>query len=91
LTELDEIVNRVPDIRELVIRENFGEGDNETDNPANGSTDQELIVTSITHHPNLLSRIKKWLHGTFEAEISVDDKNLKPVLAYNRNPGIDRS
>src|SRR3569833_2256921 len=33
LTELDEIVNRVPDIRDLVIRENFGLDEDEPDNP----------------------------------------------------------
>lgn len=77
LTELDEIVNRVPDIRDLVIRENFGEEDNETDNPINGPTDQNIISTTVTQHPNLLTRIKSWLNRTFEAEVSVDDKNLE--------------
>ncbi|HEY9002206.1 MAG TPA: hypothetical protein VIM89_12695 [Mucilaginibacter sp.] len=78
LTELDEIVNRVPDIRDLVIRENFGEEDSDTDtNPTNGPTNQDLISTSITPHPNLLTRIKNWLNRTFEAEISVDNKDMK--------------
>jgi len=77
LTELDEIVNRVPDIRDLVIRENFGEEDNETDNPTNEPTNHNLASTSITPHPNLLSRIKNWLNRTFEAEVSADDKDLE--------------
>lgn len=77
LTELDEIVNRVPDIRDLVIRENFGEEDSETDQPTNGPINQDLVSTSITPHPNLLTRIKNWLSRTFEADVSVDDKNLK--------------
>ncbi|MBS1521181.1 MAG: hypothetical protein JST50_09300 [Bacteroidetes bacterium] len=77
LTELDEIVNRVPDIRDLVIRENFGEEDIETDNPTNGPAGQELISTSITPHPNLLTRIKNWLNRNFIDEVSVDDKNLE--------------
>jgi len=77
LTELDEIVNRVPDIRDLVIRENFGEEENETDNPTNGPNNQTLVSTSVTPHPNLLTRIKSWLHRAFEAEVSVDDKNLE--------------
>ena len=77
LTELDEIVNRVPDIRDLVIRENFGEEDGEVDNPTNGPTNQRLVSTTVTPRPNLLSRIKSWLNRTFEAEISVDDENLE--------------
>lgn len=81
LTELDEIVNRVPDIRELVIRENFGEEDNDADNPTNGPINKHLISTSIAPHPNLLTRIKSWLNRTFEAEISVDDESLKTGLS----------
>lgn len=81
LTELDEIVNRVPDIRELVIRENFGENDNETDNPTNGPTNQNLVSTSITPHPNLLNRIKNWLNRSFTSEISTtDNKDLAPLF-----------
>ena len=77
LTELDEIVNRVPDIRELVIRENFGENDNETDNPTNGPTNQNLVSTSITPHPNLLTRIKNWLNRNFMTEVSAkENKDL---------------
>lgn len=83
LTELDEIVNRVPDIRDLVIRENFGGEDNETDNPTNEPPNHHLVSTATTTHPNLLSRIKNWLNRTFDAEVSVDNKNLilAPVQA----------
>jgi len=77
LTELDEIVNRVPDIRDLVIRENFGGDDNETDNPTNGPVNKTLASTSITPHPNLLTRIKNWLNRSFTSEISTtDNKDL---------------
>jgi hypothetical protein len=75
LTELDEIVNRVPDIRDLVIRENFGGEDNETDNQTNGPANQNLVSTSITAQPNLLTRIKNWLTRNFSAEISATDNN----------------
>jgi hypothetical protein len=74
LTELDEIVNRVPDIRDLVIRENFGEEDSETDQPTSGPTNQHLVSTSITPHPNLLTRIKSWLNKNFTDEFSTRDK-----------------
>jgi hypothetical protein len=83
LTELDEIVNRVPDIRDLVIREDFGGEDIEADNPTNGPTNEHLTSTSIVRHPNLLTRIKNWLNRNFIDEVSVDDKNLTlaPVQA----------
>lgn len=83
LTELDEIVNRVPDIRDLVIRENFGGEDNETDNPTNEPPNHHLVSTATTPRPNLLSRIKNWLNRTFDAEVSVANKNLilAPVQA----------
>jgi hypothetical protein len=81
LTELDEIVNRVPDIRDLVIRENFGGEDNETDNQTNGPANQNLVSTSITPHPNLLTRIKNWLNRNFSAEISAtDNKDLAALF-----------
>ena len=81
LTELDEIVNRVPDIRDLVIRENFGEDDNETDNQTNGPANQNLVSTSITPHPNLLTRIKNWLNRNFSSEISAtDNKDLAALF-----------
>jgi hypothetical protein len=77
LTELDEIVNRVPDIRDLVIRENFGEEDNETDNPTNGPVNQNPVPATTIQHPNLLMRIKNWLNRNFTAEISrTDNKDL---------------
>lgn len=77
LTELDEIVNRVPDIRDLVIRENFGAEDNESDTPTTWPTNQGPVSTTVTPRPNLLTRIKNWVNRTFEAEVSVDDENLK--------------
>lgn len=81
LTELDEIVNRVPDIRDLVIRENFGEEDSETNIPTNGPINQNLVSTSITPHPNLLTRIKSWLNRNFTDEISAtDNKDLAALF-----------
>ena len=80
LTELDEIVNRVPDIRDLVIRENFGEGDNEMDNPASGPINQNLVSTSVTPHPHLLTRIKNWLNRNFTSEISATDNSALAQL-----------
>jgi len=80
LTELDEIVNRVPDIRDLVIRENFGGEDNEIDNPSNGPTNQGFVSTTVTPRPNLLTRIKNWLNRNFTAEISATDNSARAQL-----------
>jgi hypothetical protein len=81
LTELDEIVNRVPDIRDLVIRENFGQEDNEIDNPTNGPANRNQVSTSITPHSNLLTRIKNWLNHNFTDEIScTDDKDIAALF-----------
>ena len=81
LTELDEIVNRVPDIRDLVIRENFGAEDNESDTPTNWPTNKGLVSTTGTPRPNLLSRIKNWLNRNFTSEISTsDNKDLAPLF-----------
>ena len=68
LTELDEIVNRVPDIREKVIRESFMIDDpdiNEpTDNPQNSITQQAT-------HRSLWSRIKTFITRAFTTQIFV--------------------
>jgi len=82
LTELDEIVNRVPDIRDLVIRENFGEDENETDNPTNNPLNQ--TPTTAIHpmqHQNLWSRIKNWVNRNFNEQISTTkEKKLAPLF-----------
>jgi len=80
LTELDEIVNRVPDIRDLVIRENFGVEDGKTDQPTNGPTNQGLVSTTVTPRPNLVTRIKRWLNRNFTSEISATDNSALAQL-----------
>lgn len=82
LTELDEIVNRVPDIRDLVIRENFGEDENETNNPTNDPLNQNptTAIHPLQHH-NLWSRIKNWLNRNFNEQISTTkEKDLAPLF-----------
>ena len=82
LTELDEIVNRVPDIRDLVIRENFGEDENETDTPPNAPLNQNSTTTiHPLHHQNLWARIKNWINRNFDEQISTTkEKNLAPLF-----------
>jgi|GEM_PF-1064967 len=63
LEELDEIVNRVPDIREQVIMENFyGEEDEGQNTPPNDPLNDTLL------HPkrkSLLESIQSFLHRLF--------------------------
>jgi len=81
LTELDEIVNRVPDIRDLVIRENFGEDDTEIDSQANGPVNQNPAPAATVQRPSLLTRIRNWLNRNFTAEISgAGDKDLAALF-----------
>jgi hypothetical protein len=82
LTELDEIVNRVPDIRDLVIRENFGEDESETDKPTNDPLNQNP-ATAIRHiqHQNIWSRVKNWLNRNFNEQISTTkEKEFAPLF-----------
>lgn len=81
LTELDEIVNRVPDIRDLVIRENFGQEQNEDDNPTNDPLNQNPASMQPGHHRNIWGRIKSWISRDFNVQISaVKEKNLAPLI-----------
>lgn len=64
LTELDEIVNRVPDIREKVLRENFEEfTDAPRDTPPGESPHDGLDAVPV--RKNLWSRIKAVLREAF--------------------------
>ena len=66
LTELDEIVNRVPDIREKVIMENFMPDDDlPQDNP--GETD---LQRRIKHHQTIWSRVASLINHIFTVQIS---------------------
>ena len=80
LTELDEIVNRVPDIRDLVIRENFGDEDNQTDNQTNDPVNPNATPSTSVRHQNVFTRIKNWLGRNFTTEISADDNKDLAIL-----------
>lgn len=67
LTELDEIVNRVPDIREKVIQENFmpDEGADINQPPSLPGTEHHLQAMP---QPNLWQKIQSLLHRIFTAQ-----------------------
>lgn len=72
LTELDEIVNRVPDIREQVIRESFmADETQDTDQPMGPPPNINNIYTRRAHRHGLWSRIKTWIDRVFATQIFV--------------------
>ena len=69
LTELDEIVNRVPDIRDLVIRESFMTNDPEDINtPQNDAGNNPSHQSTQTR--NFWNRIKYFITRAFTSQIS---------------------
>ncbi|HXD93381.1 MAG TPA: hypothetical protein VNX01_09215 [Bacteroidia bacterium] len=70
LTELDEIVNRDPELRERVIRESiFMEGNDEYDEPLNEIKAEESPIKLIQRR-TLLSRLKELVVRIFNFNIS---------------------
>ena len=65
LTELDEIVNRVPDIREKVIIENFyAEDENGQDTPPNSQL--TYIKTGPSKRRSLADAVRSFFHRFFQ-------------------------
>lgn len=65
LTELDEIVNRDPELREKVIRESiFMEGNDEYNEPLNEIKPEDNPIKLI-QRPSLLSRLKELVARIF--------------------------
>jgi hypothetical protein len=68
LTELDEIVNRVPDIREKVILENFATNNPaNTDNPPGGDTS----YNPQRSHQNFWWKVRSALSRVFASHMHV--------------------
>ncbi|HVS91283.1 MAG TPA: hypothetical protein VHE59_04575 [Mucilaginibacter sp.] len=58
LTELDEIINRLPDIREKVIRENFYSDTDETGEVPDDPTIDKSIQDRPAMHQNFWQKIR---------------------------------
>jgi hypothetical protein len=72
LTELDEIVNRVPDIRDLVIRESFMRDNAEDINtPQNDTGDNGNSFKQSTRPQSFWHRIKTFITRVFMSQISI--------------------
>lgn len=69
LTELDEIVNRVPDIREKVIIESFFTEDiNDSSELPNPPGNNENIQSLPITRPGLWTRVKSFLNRVFRCK-----------------------
>ncbi|MGZ3835878.1 MAG: hypothetical protein ACXVB0_20350 [Mucilaginibacter sp.] len=70
LTELDEIVNRVPDIREKVIRESFMIDDvQDADTPPNDTENNSSLLQQSRKHPTFWHRIRSFITRVFSSHI----------------------
>lgn len=71
LTELDEIVNRVPDIREKVIIENFMEEDDaDLTTPPDHTGMTDILHHQKTDRPNFWQKLQSLINGIFNSTAS---------------------
>ncbi len=75
LTELDEIVNRVPDIRDIVIRESFMDDEQEFDTPSNLPGQNDTLLPHPIPHRNFWHRLGDFVNRIFTSQISVIKKS----------------
>jgi len=81
LTELDEIVNRVPDIREKVIIESFFTGDTgETGESPNLPGNDENPHSLTMHRPSFWSKIRSFVNRVFNLQIQAKAGEFYVVL-----------
>jgi hypothetical protein len=81
LTELDEIVNRVPDIREQVIIESFFTGDiDETGESPNLPGNDEKQHSLTMQRPGIWGRIRSFVNRIFYLHIQVKAGEFYLVL-----------
>jgi hypothetical protein len=77
LTELDEIVNRVPDIRDIVIRESFMPDDTRQDADTRSDLPGQSgnLLPQPTQHRNFWQRLRDFINRVFTSQISVIKKS----------------
>jgi hypothetical protein len=72
LTELDDIVNRYPEIRDMIIREDMlMDGTDGSNDPANELKLSENTVIQEVQRPGFLSRLKSFIARVFNSHFSV--------------------
>jgi hypothetical protein len=75
LTELDEIVNRVPDIRDIVIRESFWDDEQEIDTPPHLPGQNDTTLPHPAQHRNFWHRLGDFVDRVFNSQITVIKKS----------------
>lgn len=73
LTELDEIVNRVPDIRDIVIRESFMPDEDDSNLSQNNPGNSDSLSANSAQPRNFWNRIRSFIFRTFTSQISDTD------------------
>jgi len=72
LTELDDIVNRYPEIRDMIIRENMlTDGTDGFNEPANELKLSENTAMQEVQRPGFLSKLKSFIARIFNSQFSV--------------------
>jgi hypothetical protein len=70
LTELDEIVNRVPDIRDIVIRESFMTEEDDINLSQNDPGNSDSLTAQSARPRNFWNRIRSFIARAFTSQIS---------------------
>jgi hypothetical protein len=75
LTELDEIVNRVPDIRDIVIRESFMDDSQDADTLPRDPGKEDNLYPQPIQHRTFWNRLRSFITRVFTSQISVIKKS----------------
>ncbi len=70
LTELDEIVNRVPDIRDIVIRESFMTEEDDINTSQNDPGNSDSLSAQSARPRNFWNRLRSFITRAFTSQIS---------------------
>lgn len=79
LDELDEIVNRVPDIREKVLRENFEELIIDEDIDTGSGTDDNSVKTPTVKRRGIWTRLSAFFKGLFTLNIEATSQKFSAL------------
>src|SRR5256885_984441 len=78
LSELDEIVNRVPDIREKVILENFVVDTNESDSQSDDRLNDQSNILSVPHK-SIWARIRSFFRQLFSSQFHTPSRKFSAI------------
>jgi hypothetical protein len=79
LDELDEIVNRDPDIREKVLRENFEEFANMDEGQQDNDLEQDTIIRPTPVRRSLWTRITSFFRNLFASDTTISTQKFSAL------------